>query len=48
MSKDELIDAESVLSDNIKDESEDLPDVEVPTPDASDIDVTEEMPSRRI
>ena len=37
-----LIDAETVLAENIKDESMHLSDVEVPAPLASDIDVTED------
>jgi len=40
MTADQLIDAEKLLSANIKEESEHLPEVEIPTPLASDIDVT--------
>jgi len=39
----EVIDAETVLSGNIKDEAEHTPDVEVPQSEISDIDVTEDM-----
>ncbi len=37
-----LIDAEEVLAKNIKEEAKHLPEVEVPAPSASDIDVTED------
>ncbi len=39
---DELVDAEEVLAENIKDESEHLSDIDVPAPLASDVDVTED------
>jgi len=42
VSQSKLIDAEEVLAENIKDEAAHLPEVEVPTPSASDIDVTED------
>ncbi len=35
-----VIDAEDVLAENVKDESENLSDVEVPTPTTSDVDLT--------
>jgi DNA-directed RNA polymerase subunit beta len=38
---DEVIDAEAILAENIKGEAEAKPEVEVPQPSASDIDVTE-------
>jgi DNA-directed RNA polymerase subunit beta len=37
-----VIDAEAVLSENIKDEAAHLPDVAVPEPEASDVDVSED------
>lgn len=39
---DEVIDAEKVLAENIKDEAEHLPEVDVPALAASDVDVTED------
>ncbi len=39
---DKTIDAEAILADNIKDEAENQSDIEVPSPIASDIDVTED------
>ncbi len=39
---DEVVDAEEVLAENIKDEAEHLPEVEVPSPSISDVDVTED------
>ncbi len=39
---DKVIDAEEVLAENIKDEATHQPDVEVPQPIASDVDVTED------
>jgi hypothetical protein len=39
---DAVIDAEEVLAENIKDEAAHLPEVEVPQPSISDIDVTED------
>lgn len=38
----EVIDAEAVLAENIKDEAEHLPQVDVPVPEASDVDVTQD------
>ncbi len=43
---DEVVDAEEVLAENIKDEAAHLPDVEVPVPSASDIDVTQDVVSK--
>lgn len=40
---DSVIDAEAILAKNIKDEAEHLPDVDMPAPSASDIDVTEDV-----
>ena len=37
-----IIDAEAVLAENIKDEAEHLPELAVPAPAASDVDVTED------
>jgi DNA-directed RNA polymerase subunit beta len=37
-----VIDAEEVLSEHVKEEAEDQPEVEVPQPVASDVDVTED------
>ncbi len=37
-----LVDAEEVLAENIKDEADHLPQVDLPAPTASDIDVSEE------
>jgi DNA-directed RNA polymerase subunit beta len=42
IAKSQAIDAEEVLAENIKDEAENLAEVEVPAPSASDVDVTEE------
>lgn len=42
VASDTVVDAESVLAENIKDESEHLAEVEVPAPSASDVDVTED------
>jgi DNA-directed RNA polymerase subunit beta len=42
VASDAVIDAEEVLAENIKDESEHLPDVDMPAPSISDIDVTED------
>src|SRR5690606_4987832 len=42
VASDQVIDAEEVLADNIKDESANLSEVEVPAPLESDIDVTED------
>ena len=39
---DAVVDAEEVLAENIKDEAEHLPEVDVPAPSASDIDVTDD------
>ena len=39
---DKVVDAEEVLAENIKDEAEHQSDVEVPQPEASDVDVTED------
>ncbi len=39
---DSVIDAEAVLANNIKDEAEHLPEVDMPAPSVSDIDVTED------
>jgi DNA-directed RNA polymerase subunit beta len=39
-SDNDVIDAESILALNIKDEGEHLPTVDVPAPEASDVDVT--------
>ena len=40
---DSVIDAERVLATNVRDEAAHLPDVDVPMPVASDVDVTEDM-----
>jgi len=45
VASDTVVDAESVLAENIKDESEHLAEVEVPSPSASDVDVTEDAAS---
>jgi DNA-directed RNA polymerase subunit beta len=42
MSSSKVVDAEDVLATNIKDEAEHLPEVDVPAPSVSDVDVTEE------
>ena len=42
ITKDEEIDAEAVLAENIKDEGEHQSDVEVPAPSASEVDVSED------
>lgn len=42
ISSQQVVDAEEVLAENIKDEAEHIPDVEVPAPVASDVDVTED------
>lgn len=42
MNKNELIDAEDILEANIKDEAENLPETDVPQPQISDVDVTED------
>jgi DNA-directed RNA polymerase subunit beta len=42
MSSDQIIDAEAILAENIKDEAAHLSDVDVPTPLVSDVDVTED------
>jgi DNA-directed RNA polymerase subunit beta len=42
VASDAVIDAEEVLAENIKDESEHLPEVDMPVPSISDIDVTED------
>ncbi|MCW1908584.1 MAG: DNA-directed RNA polymerase subunit beta, partial [Candidatus Saccharibacteria bacterium] len=42
ISSDAVIDAESILADNIKDEAEHQSDVEVPAPIVSEVDVTED------
>ena len=39
---DKIIDAEEVLAENIKGEAANLSDVEVPQPEASNVDVTED------
>ncbi|HEX5798394.1 MAG TPA: DNA-directed RNA polymerase subunit beta, partial [Candidatus Saccharimonadales bacterium] len=41
----EIIDAEAVLAENIKDEAKSQSDVEVPAPEASNVDVTENAQS---
>ncbi len=40
---DKTIDAEEILADNIKDEASNQSEIEVPTPVASDVDVTEDV-----
>jgi DNA-directed RNA polymerase subunit beta len=45
VTSDNVIDAEEVLAENIKDEAENLPEVEVPEPSASDVDVTTDASS---
>lgn len=45
ISSDEVIDAEEVLAENIKDEAEHLPEVDVPEPSVSEIDLSEETTS---
>lgn len=42
MEADQLIDAEAVLAENIKNEAENMADVDVPAPDISEVDVTED------
>ncbi|MCA9332478.1 DNA-directed RNA polymerase subunit beta [Candidatus Saccharibacteria bacterium] len=42
VTSDQVVDAEEVLADNIKDEAEHLADVDVPEPSVSEIDVTED------
>jgi DNA-directed RNA polymerase subunit beta len=42
VASDAIVDAEEVLAENIKDESSNLAEVEVPAPSASDVDVTED------
>lgn len=42
IASDEVIDAENVLAENIKDEAAHLSDVDVPAPAVSDVDVTED------
>lgn len=42
VTSDAIVDAEEVLAENIKDESQVAADYEVPTPSASDVDVTED------
>lgn len=42
IASDELVDAEAVLQKNIKDEAEHMSEVEVPTAEISDIDVTDD------
>ncbi len=42
MQSDAVVDAEAVLAKNIKEEAEHLPEVDVPAPTISDIDVTED------
>jgi DNA-directed RNA polymerase subunit beta len=42
MSSNEVIDAENILAENIKDEAENLADVDVPKPEISEVDVTED------
>ncbi len=42
VASDAIVDAEAVLAENIKDESKAIPEVEVPAPLASDVDVTED------
>lgn len=42
VSSNKVIDAEDILAENIKDESQHLPSVEVPTPAISGVDVTED------
>lgn len=42
VASDAVIDAEEVLAENIKEEAEHLPEVDVPAPSISDIDVTED------
>jgi DNA-directed RNA polymerase subunit beta len=42
VTSDAVVDAEEVLAENIKDESQALPGYEVPAPEASDVDVTED------
>jgi DNA-directed RNA polymerase subunit beta len=44
VASDAVVDAEEVLTANVRDEAENLPTVEVPSAAISDIDVTEEMP----
>ena len=43
--RDTVVDAEEVLQGNIRDEADNTPTVDVPSPTISDIDVTEEEPS---
>lgn len=40
---DKTIDAEAILADNIKDEADHSPEIDVPAPLASDVDVTEDV-----
>jgi DNA-directed RNA polymerase subunit beta len=42
ISRDEVVDAEEVLAENIKDESKEPPTVDVPEPEASNVDVSED------
>src|SRR5690606_18498267 len=42
IAKDEEIDAEAILAENIKDEAENQSDIDVPSPVASEVDVTED------
>lgn len=42
IASDAVVDAEEILADHVKEEAENLSDVEVPTPMASDVDVTED------
>lgn len=43
ITSDRLIDAESILAENIKDEAKHMPEVDVPEPEASGVDVTEDV-----
>ena len=42
VASDAIVDAEEVLAENIKDEAQALPELEVPAPSASDVDVSED------
>ncbi len=42
VTSDQEIDAEDILAENIKDEAEHLPEVDVPAPEVSEVDVTED------
>lgn len=42
---DAVIDAETVLAENVKDEAKHMPEVEVPAPSISDVDVSQDMVS---